>query len=152
MTSPTAEKKSRRLTLAPSTAWTAIGCGCAAPAVLGILLVFGLLIMQMAREQRDPRWSRAALASCTQNLHAIAGALDSYEKDHAGEKPLRLENLLPLYLDAQRLRCPLSAQPGTGYTYTPTATGQAALVTCHNHGQGAVVVQADGRVRVGRAP
>jgi hypothetical protein len=145
LTEPPVNKKRK---LAPSTAWTALGCGCAAPAVLGILLIFGLLVLQEAREKRDPTFSRAALAECENNLRHLNAAMNSYGRDHKGQRPINQLALVPLYLDERYVYCPLNTTAFSTYGYDVTATGTQTLYNCGNHGQGEVILQADGRIRI----
>jgi hypothetical protein len=124
-----------------------MGCGCAVPAVLGILVVFGMLWLGEARAQRDPRWDRSALATCEDNLRHIGLAIESYQGDHQ-RPPARLDDLVPRYIDAWRLHCPLEARGGKAYRHTPDAPGaDAAIVTCENHAHGAVHLLRSGRIQ-----
>ena len=128
-----------------------MGCGCGLLAAIGIVLVFFILGMQYVYAHRDPiAWNRESYAQCQQNMAYLRQALLSYQKDHH-QFPKRLDDLRGSYLDSDtRLRCPLEMQEhGIRYQYTPEGANPTdPLITCSNHGQGTLVLQHDGRIRL----
>lgn len=131
--------------------WTLMGCGCGLLAGIGIMLVFVILGVQWVHARTDPRWNRQAYAQCQANVYNLAKALESYRQDYH-HLPARLDELRTLnYLDqSSRLHCPLDSQElGTSYEYYPQATRPTdPLLICRNHGQGVIVLQRDGRIRL----
>jgi hypothetical protein len=129
--------------------WAISGCGCGFLAITGILLVFVLLLLRLEREQRDPTWDHRAYGACLNHLRTQHIAIERY-RDDQGRPPKRLDDLAPTYLDRAMLRCPLEAKGlGKPYVYTPAAKNvDDPLVTCPNHGQGPLILQRDGVLRV----
>lgn len=120
------------------------GCGCGSVAMLGILIVFALLTLQMQKERVDPHWSRRDFALCQQRLSYLQRALASYRKDHH-RLPATLAELSPRYVDSSdRLHCPLEAR-GVPFRYTPDG---ATIITCENHGQGPLELLRNGQLRL----
>jgi len=73
-----------------------------------------------------------------------------YQQDHH-RLPARLNDLRGYYLDSpERLHCPLETRGhGHPYLYTPYLTHPTdPLITCNNHGQGAVVLLHNGKLIV----
>lgn len=127
-----------------------LGCGCGLLSGIGIILVFFLMSVQLVHELREPGWSRDDFAQCQQNLEYLRQALDNYRTDYH-RYPARLEELSPHYLDVTtRMRCPLEIKGrGVRYVYQPDAARPTdPLVTCVNHGQGPIVLQVNGRLRL----
>ncbi len=114
-----------------------------------VLLLLGYFTMQ---ERRDPQWSRRDFAECQLHLRYLGQAIDSYERDYH-RLPANLDDLRPQYLERETvLRCPLEqAGRGVVYEYHPEAAGpDDDLVTCRNHGQGVLVLQRNGQIRLPR--
>ena len=127
-----------------------LGCGCGLLAGVGILLVFAMLTLQYVHERKDATWSREDLGVCEENIAYLKGALTLYQQDHH-QLPSRLEDLRGQYLDSPaRLHCPLALKDrGHAYLYTPNAQRPTdPLITCTNHGQGAVYLLKNGKILV----
>ncbi|MHB9133807.1 MAG: hypothetical protein ACYDBB_22305 [Armatimonadota bacterium] len=130
--------------------WAYMGCGCGLLAMLGILLVFGLLGYEFQQEKRHAHWNRAYYGTCQKHLSEIGRAITNYQRDYH-QLPPKLANLVPTYLDAEKLHCPLDTQAGVSYEYSPNVTQpQELLVRCHRHGQGELALQRNGMLRVPR--
>ena len=127
-----------------------LGCGCGLLAGIGIVFVFGLMLVQYMHERRDPTWSRQDLAACEQNLAYLKHALALYQQDHQ-QLPAHLEDLRGHYLDSPaRLHCPLELTGhGKPYLYTPQAKNPTdPIITCDNHGQGPLLLLKNGVIIV----
>ena len=130
--------------------YTLMGCGCGLLGIIGVVLVFLLLMTLSMREKRDPTWSREDYAVCQRHLAATKMALQSYQQDH-GKLPQRLEELRGHYLEhPSTIRCPLAIKElGEEYHYNPNAAHPtSALVVCSNHGQGRMVLQKNGLIKL----
>ncbi len=127
--------------------FTLLGCGCSLVAVIGLLMIFIFLGVQVYRSRLDVRWSREDYANCTRNMRQISIAVASYRED-THLYPPSLQALVPHYLDARYLRCPLAEQgAGKLYEYSPAGNESDPLVSCNNHLQGPVVLEHSLKIR-----
>ncbi|MEI7833754.1 MAG: hypothetical protein WCJ56_11230 [bacterium] len=127
--------------------FTLLGCGCSLVAVIGLLMIFIFLGVQVYRSRLDVRWVRKDYAQCTRNLRQISIAIASYQED-THKFPPSLEVLVPHYLDAKYLRCPLEDKGvGKHYEYTTVGNESDPLVSCSNHLQGPVVLEHSLKIR-----
>ena len=88
-------------------------------------LVVAAVILVVFAEVRRESVTRTFLGGlAAENLRAIAGALDAYAADHNGAKPASLQDLVPAYLQADRLdypyrRGPVASSPAPGAEEPP---------------------------------
>jgi len=130
--------------------WALLGCGCGLLAMIGIALVFLTLGANYAAARRTPAVDVRAYGQCQIHLRSLGRAIASYAKDH-GAPPAKLDDLYPRYLlDQASLHCPLEVHGGVRYRYTPRTNPDptTAVISCTNHKQGMLALQADGRVRL----
>lgn len=130
--------------------WSLMGCGCGLLATIGILLIFLILSINFVHERRDPRWNRTDYALCQDNISYLHQAIVSYQRDYH-HLPPTLDALRSSYLDRpSRLSCPLHRhQQMTEYIYHPDAKRPTdTLIECRIHGQGSIVLERDGKIRL----
>jgi len=78
---------------------------------LAALMVAAVTLVVFAEVRRETVTRTFLGGLAAENLRAIAGALDAYAADHNGARPASLQDLVPAYLQADRLDYPYRRGP-----------------------------------------
>ncbi|HUU31686.1 MAG TPA: hypothetical protein VMY69_06265 [Phycisphaerae bacterium] len=78
---------------------------------LAALMVAAVILVVFAEVRRETVTRTFLGGLAAENLRAIAGALDAYAADHNGARPASLQDLVPAYLQADRLDYPYRRGP-----------------------------------------
>ena len=119
--------------------------------MLGIILIFLLLSFEHVWERRAPNRDRQAYVQCQDNLVHLRIAIESFKKDHH-RLPNSLDELKQdprYYENVLWFTCPLTTPGERAYQYQADPNSpENPLVTCARHGQGLLVLQHNGLLRL----